>query len=179
MDMEVFFGERKQNSGWLRNRTGTGNRNRQNRFFPKPKAEPEPPEPFSRTSFPCFFGQRQGKPPKKQGFFFGEPLESLRKKGKTAKKNRNSLQKKKSKEFQKSKDPVQRKIRAFSRNRNRNRNRPFLFNSIETQKNLFTEEPPEPKTGTARTVPPPNRNRTEPNRGFPGTFVLAQAFFFF
>ena len=33
----------------LRNRTGTGNRNRWNRFFPKPKAEPEPPEPFSRN----------------------------------------------------------------------------------------------------------------------------------
>ena len=29
----------------------------------------------------------------------------------------------------------------------------------------FLKEPPEPKTGTARTVPPPNRNRTEPNRG--------------
>ena len=29
------------------------------------------------------------------------------------------------------------------------------------------EEPPEPKTGTAQTVPPPNRNRTEPNRGHP------------
>ena len=29
------------------------------------------------------------------------------------------------------------------------------------------EEPPEPKTGTARTVPSPNRNRTEPNRGHP------------
>ena len=36
-----------------------------------------------------------------------------------------------------------------------------------TQKPFFTEEPPEPKTGTARTVPPPNRNRTEPNRGNP------------
>ena len=30
------------------------------------------------------------------------------------------------------------------------------------------EEPPEPKTGIARTVPSPNRNRTEPNRGHPG-----------
>ena len=29
------------------------------------------------------------------------------------------------------------------------------------------EEPREPKTGTARTVPSPNRNRTEPNRGHP------------
>ena len=51
--------------------------------------------------------------------------------------------------------------------RNRNRNRPFLLNCTETQKTFFVEEPPEPKTGTARTVPPPNRNRTEPNRGLP------------
>ena len=34
-------------------------------------------------------------------------------------------------------------------------------------KTPFLEEPPEPKTGTARTVPSPNRNRTEPNRGHP------------
>ena len=47
--------------------------------------------------------------------------------------------------------------------RNRNRNRPLLLNcSTETQKTLFAEEPPEPKTGTGRTVPPPNHNRTEP-----------------
>ena len=37
--------------GWLRNRTGTRNRNRQNRFFPKPKAEPEP---FPRSNKRCF-----------------------------------------------------------------------------------------------------------------------------
>ena len=36
-----------------------------------------------------------------------------------------------------------------------------------TQKTTSLEEPPEPKTGTARTVPSPNRNRTEPNRGHP------------
>ena len=30
---------------------------------------------------------------------------------------------------------------------------------------FFAEEPPEPKTGTAWTVPSPNRNRTELNRG--------------
>ena len=30
------------------------------------------------------------------------------------------------------------------------------------RKTRFAEEPSEPKTGTARTVPPPNRNRTEP-----------------
>ena len=35
------------------------------------------------------------------------------------------------------------------------------------RKAFFAEEPPEPKTGTARTVPPPSRNRTEPNRGLP------------
>ena len=51
----------------------------------------------------------------------------------------------------------------FSRNRNQNRNRPFLVNCTETQKSLFAEEPPEPKTETAWTVPYPNRNRTEPN----------------
>ena len=55
----------------------------------------------------------------------------------------------------------------FSRNRNRNRNRPFLLNCTEARKSLFAEEPPEPQTGTGRTVPTPNRNRTEPNRGNP------------
>ena len=35
-------------------------------------------------SFPCFLWKRQGKPPKKQGFFIPtEPLKSLEKKGKT------------------------------------------------------------------------------------------------
>ena len=44
-------------------------------------------------SFPCFFGKRQGKPPKKQGFFIPtEPLKSLEKKGKTVKKTRKSSQ---------------------------------------------------------------------------------------
>ena len=57
----------------------------------------------------------------------------------------------------------------FSRNRNRNRNRPCLLNSTETQKDPFCRgTEPEPKTGTAWTVPSPNRNRTEPNRGHPG-----------
>ena len=51
--------------------------------------------------------------------------------------------------------------------RNRNRNRPSLLNCTETQKNPFAEELPEPKTGTARTLPPSNRNQTEPNRGLP------------
>ena len=46
--------------------------------------------------------------------------------------------------------------------RNRNRNRPFLLNCADAKKNLFAEEPPEPKTRTARTVPP--RTVTEPNR---------------
>ena len=40
----------------------------------------------------------------------------------------------------------------------RNRNRPFLLNCTATSKTLFVEEPQEPKTGTART------DRTEPNR---------------
>ena len=56
-------------------------------------------------SFPCFFGKRQGKPPKKQGFFIPtEPLKSLEKKGKTPKKPRNSSQGEKNKEFQKNKE---------------------------------------------------------------------------
>ena len=43
-----------------------------------------------------------------------------------------------------------------------------LLNCTETHKNPPSlEEPLEPKTGTARTVPSPNRNRTEPNRGHP------------
>ena len=37
----------------------------------------------------------------------------------------------------------------FSRNQKRNRNLPFLLNCTETQKTLFAEDPPEPKTGTA------------------------------
>ena len=44
----------------------------------------------------------------------------------------------------------------FSRNRN-----------LLKQKSLSGEEPLEPKTGTAWTVPCGNRNRTEPNRGHP------------
>ena len=51
--------------------------------------------------------------------------------------------------------------------RNRNRNRLLLLNCTETQKSPSPQEPPEPKPGTARTVPPPNRNQTEPNRGHP------------
>ena len=67
----------------------------------------------------------------------------------------------------------------LSRNRKRNRNRRNCFpvNGTETRtsivplcqtepkgrKALSPEEPLEPKTGTARTVPPPNRNRTEPS----------------
>ena len=47
-------------------------------------------------SFPCCFGKRQGKPPKKQGFFIPtEPLKSLQKKGKNAQKNKEILARKK------------------------------------------------------------------------------------
>ena len=42
----------------------------------------------------------------------------------------------------------------------------------QVRKTLFAEESSEPKTGTAGTVPSPNRNRTEPNRGLP---VICQA----
>ena len=66
-----------------------------------------------------------------------------------------------------------------SRNRKQNRNRRNRFPGTETgtgtvlsfknvlkhRKTLSREEPPEPKSGTDRTFPPPNRNRTEPNRG--------------
>ena len=52
-------------------------------------------------------------------------------------------------------------------NRNRNRNRPLCETVLKHTKTLSLKEPPEPKTGTARTVPSPNRNRTEPNRGQP------------
>ena len=52
----------------------------------------------------------------------------------------------------------------FSRNQKRNRDRLFLLTCTETQNNSFlAEEPPEPKIGTARTVPAPSCNRTEPN----------------
>ena len=69
----------------------------------------------------------------------------------------------------------------FCRNRTRNRNRRNRSPATETgtgtvlscqtvlkhTKTPSLEEPPEPKTGTARTVLSPNRNRTEPNRGHP------------
>ena len=54
----------------------------------------------------------------------------------------------------------------FFTNRNRNRNPgqpPKLY--WNTQKTLSTEEPSEPKTGTARSVPCPNLKQTEPKRG--------------
>ena len=55
-----------------------------------------PKGPFPDLLFLAFFGKRQGKAPKKQGFFvLAEPLKSLRKKGKTHKKTRNSLERKK------------------------------------------------------------------------------------
>ena len=38
----------------------------------------------------------------------------------------------------------------------------YTLLSCSAEKKLFPEEPPEPKTGTARTEPPPNRNRSEP-----------------
>ena len=81
----------KVQTGWLRNRTGTGNRNRRNRN--------------RRNSFP---GTESGT---------GTVLS--------------------------------------------------FKNVLKHRRNLFVEEPPEPKTGTDRTFPPPNRNRTEPNRGQP------------
>ena len=53
-------------------------------------------------SFPCFFGKRQGKPQKKQGFFRpAEPLKSLEKKGKTLEKTRNSSPAKKTRNSKK------------------------------------------------------------------------------
>ena len=70
----------------------------------------------------------------------------------------------------------------FSRNRKRNRNRrnrfpgtetgagtalSFLLNCAETRKIAFCRGTVGTETGTARTVPPPNCNRTEPNRGLP------------
>ena len=39
---------------------------------------------------------------------------------------------------------------------------------LKHRQTFLEEEPLEPKTGTARTVPFPNRNRTEPNQGLPG-----------
>ena len=43
-------------------------------------------------SLPCFVGKRQGKPPKKQGFFIPtEPPKSLERKGKTLKKKKQGI----------------------------------------------------------------------------------------
>ena len=56
-------------------------------------------------SFPCFLGKRQGKPPKKQGFFIPtEPLKSLEKKGKTLNKTKEILAAEENKEFPKNKE---------------------------------------------------------------------------
>ena len=58
--------------------------------------------PFPWSSFPCLFGKRQGKPPKRQGFLMlAEPLKSLGKKGKTLKIARNSLKRKKARKSKK------------------------------------------------------------------------------
>ena len=55
----------------------------------------------------------------------------------------------------------------------------FCSTSIETEKSFSRDEPSEPKTGTARTVPFTNRNRTEPNRDHPDKGKLAIFFFIF
>ena len=47
-----------------------------------------------------------------------------------------------------------------------------FLTELKQRKTFFAEEPPEPKTRTAQTVPPPNRNRTEPNRGLPALKVI-------
>ena len=60
----------------------------------------------------------------------------------------------------------------FSRNRNRNRNRPSLLNCTETQKAPFCRGTARTENRkTARNLSPPNRNRTEPNRGLPERVV--------
>ena len=62
-----------------------------------------------RSSFPCRFRKRQGKPPKRQGILLlAEPLKSLGKKGKKAQNRKEFLEKEKGKEIQKGKE---RKIR--------------------------------------------------------------------
>ena len=48
---------------------------------------------------------------------------------------------------------------------------------LKQRKSRFAEEPPEPKTGTARTVPPPNRNRTEPRPPCENPFKLDRVSF--
>ena len=55
----------------------------------------------------------------------------------------------------------------FPQTENRNRNRPLCEIVLKHTKTPSLEEPPDPKTATARTIPSPNRNRTEPNRGHP------------
>ena len=56
-------------------------------------------------SFPCFLGEKQGKPPKKARIFpYAEPLKSLGKKGKTLKKARKFLATKKARKSKKAKE---------------------------------------------------------------------------
>ena len=145
---------------------------------PNRNREPEPSEP-SLSFLSLFFGKRQGKPPKKTRIFYPYRTPKIPgAEGKKRSKNKEILAggkkgnpKKQGKEgqgfFPKPKaepEPPE----PFSRNRNRNQNRPFLLNCTENKERPFLQRNRRNrKPGTARTVPPPNRNRTEPNRGLP------------
>ena len=151
---------------------------------------------ISLTLQPLIFWKKARETPKKaRVLLFAEPLKSLETKGKRPKKARKIGKRKKQGNRKKQGLEGQgsgwlrnrtgtgnrNRRNRFSRNRNRNRNRRNRFPGTETgtgtvlscetvlkhRQTFFADEPPEPKTGTARTVPSPNRNRTEPNRRLP------------
>ena len=106
-------------------------------------------------SFPCFLGKRQGKPPKKQGFFIPtEPLKSLEKKGKTLEKTRKSSKKR-------------RKIKEIQKNKER-KDRVGIPHTAHKLWALATgRETP----GHGRETPPPHRETPPPPGQSPETFV--------
>ena len=178
-----------QQTGWLRNRTGTGNRNRRNRFSRNRKSESVKCR-FSKCRFSalnlkfdfisdgvCTCEKQIQKalgslPPCGNRCRFSEsaicssrvhPPSEIKSNFKFKTLRWRPLRWRLTLSEKAEPQPPE----PSSRNRNRNWNRSFLLICTERQKTLFAEEPPEPKTGTARTVPAPNRNRTEPNRGLP------------
>ena len=93
-------------------------------------------------SFPCFFGKRPGKPPKKTRIFYpNRPPEIPGKERKNAQKNKEFLAEEKSKEFQKSKERKDREfsisIKIFDRARKRNPNPNFLVRIFSSGVGVF------------------------------------------
>ena len=94
------------------------------------------PVPLPCPSSPCFFGKRQGKPPKKQGFFIPtEPLNPWKRREKRSKKTRNSSQGEKtrnSKKTRKDRVPQETKLES-AKNFSRQISRHFSPDALQLQ----------------------------------------------